>query len=313
MDEFHGEKPITLIVSKNQANCYSTIQAAIDFAQQLAEGSVEIIILAGDYPEKITLYRHNIRLVGIGQVKIHHHLYARQTGSDDEELGTFRTATFFVNATNVLLENLTIVNDAGNDTQIIGQAVAFYGEGNNIILQNCIIEGHQDTICLGPLPDLQKNGTPFVTERIEQVYPTQNYQFDHCRILGTVDFIFGGGQANFINCQLVALARHEDGEVDYLTAASSARGSQGFLFKRCAVQSIGNQPYFLGRPWREYAVTTFEQCLFDANLVGAGWHDWDKETNHQTVCYTERQCFYEQTTIQRPKWINFTKRGLGNE
>ncbi|WP_125606299.1 pectinesterase family protein [Lapidilactobacillus bayanensis] len=313
MDEFHEEKLVTLVVAKNQANCYSTIQGAIDAAQQLPECAIEIIILTGDYPEKITLYRNNIRLVGVGQVRIHHHLYARRTGSGGEELGTFRTATFFVNAANVLLENLTIVNSAGNNTEKIGQAIAFYGEGNNITLQNCVIEGHQDTICLGPLPDLQKNGTPFITEQINQVYLVQNYQFNHCQISGTVDFIFGGGQAVFNNCQLVALAREEAGEVDYLTAASSASGSQGFIFKRCDIKSAQKQRYFLGRPWREHAVTIFEHCLFDINLANAGWHDWNKKSNRQTVHYQERQCFYEQTTVQRPNWVDFIREGLDDE
>ncbi|MFD1466536.1 pectinesterase family protein [Lapidilactobacillus mulanensis] len=307
MDKLSSEESVIFTVDAKGRAPFATVQAAIDFADQFHERLVKIYILAGCYHEKVRLYQNHIQLIGVGDVEITNDLFASQKASDGTELGTFRTSTLFINGQDMLLKNLTISNSAGTHGHEVGQAIAVYCEGTNINFMNCRLRGHQDTLCLGPLPSLQKNGTAFVTEDMQDDFSVQKYGFYDCTIEGTVDFIFGGGQATFSNCQLIALPRENLGEVDYLTAASSNELSAGFTFSYCAVKAIGNQTYYLGRPWRSQAKTNFNRCLFDKNLHADGWNDWQRSADQQTVSYTEHNCYYETKEIHRADWIDFNR------
>ncbi|WP_261805843.1 pectinesterase family protein [Lapidilactobacillus luobeiensis] len=295
---------IKIIVGKRQ-NQYQTIQAAIDAATtHFPEQIVEIMILPGHYQERLHIWRNHLKLIGWGTVLIEASLSARQQSADGREYGTFRTATCFIDGSDIQLINLQISNTAGAD-HLVGQAVAVYCEGDQVTFDHCRLTGHQDTLCLGPLPVVQKDGTPFVTDPIKTIFPVQNYHFNYCEIQGTIDFIFGGGNAWFSHCTLTMLERinHQAG---FITAASTAPTAIGFIFTQCWIQAEGQQPYFLGRPWREYAKTQFIDCGFDEYLVPAGWHDWDKISNHQTVMYSEQHCFYQNLREERPDWVRIS-------
>ncbi len=103
------------------------------------------------------------------------------------------------------------------------------------IFKNCRLSGYQDTLCTGPLPDLQKDGTPFCTPAsANPEYCRQTYEY--CWIEGTVDFIFGGADAVFHQCHIHSLASKNPG---YITAASTPKNQkQGIVLK--AVPSLQN-------------------------------------------------------------------------
>jgi hypothetical protein len=64
------------------------------------------------------------------------------TGLDGQRIGTFRTPTFFLDADDFTVENMTIQNDAGP----VGQALAVTVNGDRVIFRNCRFLGHQDTV-----------------------------------------------------------------------------------------------------------------------------------------------------------------------
>lgn len=276
---------------------YPTITAAF----QKAHSHTVFYLLPGIYQETPRLYGKEIQVIGLGEVIIEGKLSARQKDANGKPLGTFQTATFFVNGEEILLKNLTIRNAAGPG-ECVGQAVALYLEGTKITVENCHLQGHQDTLCLGPLPESDKHGRPLQSPWREKIYEQQQTRFIQCEIEGTVDFIFGGGNGQFMHCLLKSLKRVDSDTPNYLTAASTCKGQPGFVFENCVV--VGEQPYFLGRPWRPHAATRFSHCFFDKKLAQEGWEDWNKPEQRLTSRYAEENCWYEASP-KRAAWITF--------
>jgi pectinesterase len=289
-------KKKTFVVGRLAYCDFSTIQAAIN----ASDYKTTIIILAGRYEELLTIYQDGIHLVGVGDVVVSQHLSAYEKDAFGQVLGTFQTATVFVNADDVIIENLTIENTAGPGEQV-GQAVALYVEGTNFKAKQCQLLAEQDTLCLGPLPELNKDGTPMLSPKRQKRKLAQVSYFNHCHITGTVDFIFGGGTATFHNCELEVLAR-PDQLPSFITAASTSPQQPGFYFIECFIH--GASPYYLGRPWRNNAKVRYESCWFDANLEVSGWDDWDKPESQATVQFKEFQNHYQAKPL-RPAWVAF--------
>lgn len=290
-----GEVMIELCVDPSDPQAYQTIQQAVDQAE-IYQAPCRILIQAGHYRENIKVYCNSLDMVGEGDVTIEGNFSAHDLNEKGEVRGTFQTATVFLNGKEIYLENITIMNSAGSDAHA-GQASALYIEGDKIRLRNCRLEGHQDTLCLGPLPDNNKDGTPLESAWLKKTFGQQRVVFENCRISGTVDFIFGGGSATFIDCQIHGKERKSP---NYLTAASTKVNQAGFIFKNCQV--TGESPYYLGRPWRSFAKTRFQNCCFDRQLIAEGWHDWNKLEARQTVCYEEIDCSYAEKP-NREDWI----------
>ncbi|HIY56596.1 MAG TPA: pectin esterase [Candidatus Tetragenococcus pullicola] len=295
METIFGEtfmKPI--LVSKNKSSAFQSIQAAINEAASLKNHQIEIE--AGTYFENLKIYQDDLVIKGNGKVIINGNLSARKLGENGKQRGTFQTATVFMNGKGNCLENLTIKNTAG-DGDKVGQAVALYLEGVANTIHNCRIDSFQDTICLGPLPETNKDGSTMESPWVKRIFESQSAYFSQCQIQGTVDFIFGGAYTVFNKCHLHAKKRSKP---NYLTAASTPEGRRGFIFEKC--QITGESPYYLGRPWRPFAKTCFKDCKFDSQLLKTGWHDWNKPENQETVCYEEINCHY-QGKIKRAKWL----------
>lgn len=287
--------PASVTVAKDGSGNYQTIQQAIVCASK-NKSIKKIIVYPGVYEENIRIYNDGLTLIGIGDVRIEGNWSAKDVLPNGELRGTFQTATVFINAKDVTLEGITIKNTAGPD-HVAAQAVALYIEGTNVTINRCSLDAYQDTLCLGPLPTTNKDETPLKSPWRSRVFSQQLSYFNECTISGTIDFIFGGGQALFTSCHIYSRKR---ATVNYLTAASTPKRAEGFIFMNCQIS--GESPYYLGRPWRDHAKTRFEKCIFDKWLTSAGWHDWDKETAQKTVCYKEVDCTYA-IVPQRASWM----------
>ncbi|MFS0778227.1 pectinesterase family protein [Neobacillus sp. 3P2-tot-E-2] len=308
MENILKETPLkflkSLVVGRNQICDFFSIQEALDSCCD-ENGPVKITVLSGEYYENISLYQSNITLIGIGSVKVIGNRYALQKDEHFREIGTFQTATFFINGENITLENLEIINNAGPGEEV-GQAIALYSEGNNVTFKNCSFRGQQDTICLGPLPEMQKNGQPFSTPEIRTIYADNKSYFIHCYIEGTVDYIFGGGEAVFHSCEIRSLKRpnNKDG---YVTAASTLKNKKGFYFNQCFITAEADViNVFLGRPWRPFAKTTFANCTIGSHIHHNRWDDWGNKANRITVAYKEFNNRYsDQGDMSTIDWIDF--------
>ena len=291
-----SENIYTLRVSRVAAGAYPTISDALAAADQLrpdAEQPVRIHIDPGEYRERVEIHRPHVTLVGetADSVRIVGGLGAKMPSSDgsgvDGTLGTFRTYTVLVDADDVRLENLTIVNDAG-DGREVGQAIALYADGDRLVVDACCITGRQDTLFLGPLPPREVKPGGFIGPKQFAPRRVGRQYFRRCRIEGDVDFIFGGARAYFEGCEIRSLNRNMDVN-GYVTAASTPEGEPyGFVFHGCsftASQDVAPDSVYLGRPWREWAQTVLIDCWLGQHIKREGWWDWNKPAAHERARY----------------------------
>ena len=295
-----------LHVSDNPEH-FSSIGSAL--AQIPANNTTPVIIeiAPGIYHEKLTLNKPYITLRGMSEnssdTVISYDDYALDLMEDGSKRGTFRTYTLFIDTHDVTLQHLTIENASG-DSATHGQAIALYADGDRLMVDSCRLLGHQDTLFTGPLPEKERQPGGFIGPK--QFAPRINGRqyYKNCYICGDIDFIFGSATAYFEHCTLESLLRTKTSEQSdsvsdtsafppiqgYVTAASTPKGqAYGYVFSDCRFISkdCPAGSVYLGRPWRDYAKTILISCELGAHIHPAGFHDWNRENTHETVCYAE--------------------------
>jgi pectinesterase len=254
----------TVIVDSNNSGDFISIQQAINATRSYPDKRITILIKNGIYFEKVKIHAWNTKINLIGESKektiitYNDHFKKINLGRNS----TFHTYTLLVEGNDCILKNLTIENTSGE----VGQAVALNVNAHRVVIANCNLLGHQDT--------LYTSGEN-----------CKNY-FKDCYIEGTTDFIFGDATAFFENCKIHSKSN------SYITAASTPENHPfGYVFKNCVLTANENvTKVFLGRPWRNYAKTVFIHCLMNAHIIPEGWHNWSKQEAEKTVFYAEYQC-----------------------
>jgi len=275
-----------ITVSKETGD-FTTVQAALD---ALPQTGGEIFIKEGTYKEKLRVEKDNITITGEGADKtiLTYDDGAKKRLPNNEEYGTFRTASFFVNANNFTARGITFVNAAGPGMEA-GQALAIYTNGDKHAFYNCRFLGHQDTVFTAPRPEKKKDGSSFEAEPRSKPLPSDfRVYFKECFIKGDVDFIFGGATAFFDQCEIFSCTRDMEPN-GYITAASTPQGQEwGYVFHDCRLTSdCAPDSVYLGRPWRDYAHVAFINCHMDAHVKKEGWHNWNRPEAEATVRYEE--------------------------
>jgi pectinesterase len=250
-------------VAPNGDGQFKSIQDAINAAPQRTSRARPwvIHIKPGVYKELIYVQREKrfISLVGDDAEKtiLTYNLNANMLGPDGKIIGTFRTASTFIDADDFTAENLTFENSAGP----VGQALAIRIEGDRVAFRKCRFLGWQDTI-------LANRG---------------RHYFADCYIAGHVDFIFGGATAFFERCHMHCLRN------GYITAASTPTEQPfGFVFSHCKITgSAPDVKTYLGRPWRDFASVIFLSTEMADVVRPVGWHNWDKPAREKTSRYAE--------------------------
>ena len=246
----------------------------------LADHPTLIVIEPGIYHERVHLYGKNVTVIGQPPVIITNGLGALALGHNK----TFFTATFLCEGQNISLTNLTIVNSAGLGENV-GQAVAFYGNGDRFKMHNCAFLGNQDTLCLGPIIQQNRDGSTTETPVKARGLPTARYVLTDCFIQGNVDYIFGGGSAFFEHCRISSTqnGRFADGYV--CAPCTEKQRPFGFVFNQCQiVADRAADGHYLGRPWRRYAKAYYLDCQLAPSLARNGWHDWEGDPDSTADC-----------------------------
>lgn len=276
-----------LTVAQDGSGDFTTVQDAINQVRDHAEKRVIIHIKAGIYNEKVVIpaFKRNITLKGEGPSKtiIQYDDYSGKPfrGIDvtgDSKFSTYTSYTVFVDANDCSLEDLTIANTAGR----VGQAVALHTAGDRIVIRNCHILGHQDTLYLAAA------GT--------RVYLEDSF------INGTTDFIFGAATAYFLRCRIESLSN------SYITAASTtAEDRYGFVLESCTLTAKDDQvnKVYLGRPWRPFSKTVFLNTEMGTHITPEGWHPWPGDKNFPNK---EKTAFYAEYGSRGPGAKDLSKR-----
>ncbi|KAK8961006.1 putative pectinesterase/pectinesterase inhibitor 22 [Platanthera guangdongensis] len=237
---------VDAVVAVDGSGEFRTVGEAVARAPSHGWRRHVIFVKGGVYKENVEVKRRktNIMLVGegIGVTII--------TGSRNFMQGwtTFRTATFAVSGHGFIARDMTFRNTAGPQSH---QAVALRVDSDRSAFFRCSIEGYQDTL---------------YAHSMRQFYRD-------CRIHGTVDFIFGNGQAVFQNCKIFTRKA-----LPFQKATVTAQGRKdpnqntGFSIQNSFVYTTG--PTYLGRPWKAYSRTVFMQSYLGSGVQPAGWLEW---------------------------------------
>jgi len=253
-----------------------------------AEAGAVIRLEAGEYRQKTVLRQNGITLIGAGaeQTVLVWDDYAEKLHADGKAYNTFRTWTLAVCADGVTMRNLSVVNDALSP-ETKGQEVALSVYGNNFTMEDCTLRSTQDTLFLGPLPrDLIARYDGFLPDELRADRPLRQH-FTRCRVEGTVDFIFGCGDAVFEDCDIVSL--RDARNVGYVAApAHASEQTEGFVFRRCRFTAEdGVTGIYLARPWRDYGLARFEDCAMGAHIAPEGFDKWNDTERDKTARFHE--------------------------
>ena len=247
---------------------YFRIQDAINAVPYGMEA--EIIVSDGIYHEKVFSDKMDLTIRGEGNVYIVNSDGAHEIVERGMKRGTFRTYTAFFSGSRLRLENLTIVNGAGSGRDV-GQAVALYLDADESELSKVRIVSHQDTLFLAPLPDKEREKGGFYGPRHLAPRKRTRSIFHDCYIAGSVDFIFGGGDALFDGCVI------ESVEPGFVAAPSGLRDWAGLVFLRSSfiARGLDDESVFLMRPWRPEGKACFIGCSFGPHIDRRGRCAWE--------------------------------------
>lgn len=274
------------------------LQAIFDSA-----GEHSTVCLApGLYRQKTVIRTPGLSLIGAGaeETKIVYDDYALKKDEQGRDYVTFRTYTLAVCAPGVRMKNLSIVNDALHP-EIKGQEVALTVYADDFSMENCRLTSTQDTLFLGPLPpDLIERYDGFLSDEL-RLGGEMKQRFENCLIEGTVDFIFGCGDALFENCEIRSLRDARD--LGYIAApAHSPEQTKGLHFRNCRItceDGVTPGSIYLARPWRDYGLTVFENCTCGPHIAPEGFDKWNDTRRDLTAR------FYEIPAVPgRVAWAN---------
>lgn len=255
----------------------------------------------GDYRVKSVIFTPGLTLrgAGAGRTRIVWDDYAKKLDEKGVEYNTFRTWTLAVCADDVTMEDLSIVNDSLHPEEK-GQEVALTVYGDNFVMERCRLTSTQDTLFLGPLPpDLIARYEGFLPDFLRRDRPCAQ-RFTRCLVEGTVDFIFGCGEAVFEDCEIRSL--YDVRDVGYAAApAHSLEQTRGFRFRNCrftAAEGVAPGSVYLARPWRDYGLCEFLNCSCGAHISPLGFDKWNDTRRDKTAR------FYEDPPVQgRVGWV----------
>ena len=243
-----------------------------------------------------------LRGAGAGKTRIIYDDYALKKDAFGVEYNTFRTWTMAVCADGVTMEDLSIINSSGHP-ETKGQEVALTVYADGFTMRRCTLSSTQDTLFLGPLPDdLIRRYEHFLPQELRRSKSCRQ-RFEDCLIEGTVDFIFGCGEAVFDRCEIRSV--YDVRETGYAAApAHELRQQEGFLFRNCAFTCEDTVPQgsvFLARPWRDYGMCRFQDCTYAGHISPAGFDPWNDTRRDLTAR------FYEAPAQEgRVDWVNRT-------
>lgn len=259
-DDVSASKKV-IMVKRDGTGDFTTVQAAVEAIPNFNNKPVTIKIEPGVYKEKIVVPRSKrfVRFEGkdAKTTVLTFDLNARIKDETGNEIGTFRTPSVTIEASDFVAENITFENSSGP----VGQALAMAVLGDRVTFRHCRFLGWQDTL-------------------LDQ---TGRHYYENCYIAGNCDFIFGGGTAFFEKCQIHCL----DG--NYITAASTPENQEyGYVFSNCKITGENDKiRTHLGRPWRDYADVFFLNTEMSGIIRSEGWHNWGKPHREKTARYCE--------------------------
>ena len=253
------------------------------------KGPATIYLKSGVYYQKVEVRADDVKIIGENRETtiIRYDDYARKIHADGQEYNTFRTYSLLIAGERVELENLTVEN-SNTDPKNVGQCVALSVNARNFSAKNCDLKSTQDTLFCFPFPDdLVVRYADFLPRHQLYLEGTSLHLFENCRIYGSVDFIFGGAEAYFKDCEIISVS---DSRVTGYIAAPCHHLTQahGLTFVNCDIRSEGaeDNTVFLARPWRDFGKSTFINCRLGKHVRPELFDKWNDTARDRTARFT---------------------------
>ncbi|KAL3827734.1 hypothetical protein ACJIZ3_016536 [Penstemon smallii] len=252
------------VVAKDGSGQFKTIGQAVAAYPKNHQGRYTIYVKAGVYDEQVIIDKKNIYIYGDG---IGRTIVTGKKNYGKNNVPTMHTATFAAHGDGFIARAMTFRNEAGPEGH---QAVAFRSQASDTALFDCSFEGFQDTL-----------------------YYQANRQFYRgCWIYGTVDFIFGMGDAVIQESTIVVrkpLAKQFNTVTADGRTIGGKKASNGLVLQNCVItpdKFLFNErfkfPTYLGRPWKKDALTVVMQSELGDFIRPEGYMIWQGESNHKT-------------------------------
>ncbi len=177
-----------LVVAQDGSGDFRSVEEAVE-ALPVTGGEIEV--KPGSYREVVTIRKPHVHLHGEDSDPAKTVLAFDNTGPKSG--GTFNSATLFVEADDVSVDQITIANDAGSGK---GQAVALAVTADRADFRELRLLGAQDTLYAA---------SKYCYGDYGPCVPARQY-FEDCYIDGNVDFIFGDSKAFFNHCEIHGIA-----------------------------------------------------------------------------------------------------------
>ena len=227
-------------------------------------------------------------------------LYALMMHEDGRPYHTFRTPTVIIDGSRVVCRGCTFENTAGPGREK-GQAIALTIDGDEVVLDHCVLKAHQDTLFLAPLPEKESQKDGFLGPQQNRPRKHRTVYLRDCLIEGDVDFVFGGATAYFDNCEFRSIGR------GYVFAPCTPEDvKEGFIARGCRFtcsDEVEDHSCYIARPWRDYAMVRLEHCELGRHIHPQGWHDWNKHYAHGMIRFSEYDSYGPGAEGQRPDYV----------
>ena len=234
----------TATVAKDGTGKYTTVQAAVDAVPANNASRVTITIKAGTYRENVVIPSNKpyITFQGLGSSASATVIVNNKSAG---AYGTTGSATVYVQSKEFNATNLTFNNDYDEAANGSSQALALALYGDKAVLKNVRVTADQDTLL---------------------IYNSSRVYFASSYIEGTVDFIYGNGQAVFNACSIYE-KRSTGGP---LTAANTpSTQTYGFLIYKSTITGATSNTTQLGRPWGAAAQVLYRESSLSATIATA--------------------------------------------
>lgn len=245
-----------------------------------------IYLAAGTYKQKVEIAADDVTIIGENRETtiITYDDFARKIHADGKEYNTFRTYTLLVSGERVKLENLTVEN-SNDDPETVGQCVALSVNAKSFSAENIILKSMQDTLFMYPFPDdLVVRYDGFIPKRQLFCEGCAVALFKDCKIYGTVDFIFGGAEAYFLNCDIISVC--DDRKIGFIAAPCHHLVQEyGFYFIDCNLINggAGEGEVYLARPWRDFGKCAFINCNVGNHVKAELFDKWNDTCRDKTA------------------------------
>ncbi|KAL8047514.1 hypothetical protein ABFX02_07G005200 [Erythranthe guttata] len=252
----------TIVVDANGQGDFKSVQAAINYVPNRNSKWIVIHIRKGVYREKVTIPRNKPYIFMRGDGKGKTSIVWSKISEKSYDSSTFKLEAQHFIAFGISFKNTALTHTTSH------KAVAALVGGDKAAFYECAFFSNHNTL-------YDYKGTHY---------------YDKCYIQGSVDFIFGQGQAIFHDCEILATndLRHEIGGSITANYRQNHKESSGFIFINGKVYGIGN--VYLGSAKGTHSRVVFANTYLSRSIIPQGWTNYTYQGNTDNLYKAEYKC-----------------------